>query len=121
MKVFISWSGIVSHQVALALNDWLPCVIQGVQPFLSSEHIHKGAPWFDEIGGQLEETHFGILCLTPTNLEAPWILFEAGALSKKVGQARVVPLVLGFALSELKPPLSNFNAAGGFNLEVQRG
>lgn len=111
MKVFISWSGDLSHKVAQAFNEWLPCVLQGVQPFLSSENIHKGAPWFEEIGGQLEETDFGILCLTPFNLEAPWILFEAGALSKKVGKARVVPLVLGLSPSELKPPLSNFNAA----------
>lgn len=111
MKVFISWSGDLSHEVAQAFNEWLPCVLQGVQPFLSSENIHKGAPWFEEIGGQLEETDFGILCLTPFNLEAPWILFEAGALSKKVGKARVVPLVLGLSPSELKPPLSNFNAA----------
>lgn len=111
MKIFISWSGNISHMVAQAFNDWLPCVLQEVEPFLSSESIHKGAPWFEAIGAQLEETDFGILCLTPFNLEAPWILFEAGALSKKVGKARVVPLVLGLSPSELKPPLSNFNAA----------
>lgn len=111
MRVFISWSGDLSHKVAYAFNEWLPCVLQGVQPFMSSEGIHKGAPWFEAIGEQLEETDFGILCLTPFNLEAPWILFEAGALSKKVGKARVVPFVLGLSPSELKPPLSNFNAA----------
>jgi len=111
MKIFISWSGDISHAVALAFNEWLPCVLQEVEPFLSSEGIHKGAPWFEAIGAQLEDTDFGILCLTPFNLEAPWILFEAGALSKKVGKARVVPLVLGLSPSELKPPLSNFNAA----------
>ena len=112
MKVFISWSGVISHEIAEALNEWLPCVLQEVKPFLSSEHIHKGAPWFEEIGEQLGETSFGILCLTPHNLESSWILFEAGALSKQVtNKTRVIPLVLGLSPSDLKPPLSNFNGA----------
>lgn len=91
MKVFISWSGDLSHAMAQALADWMPNVIQAVKPFLSSEAIQKGARWFEQIGGQLEETHFGVLCLTRSNLNAPWILFEAGALSKQLEIARVAP------------------------------
>lgn len=112
MKVFISWSGKLSHQIAQALSDWIPMVIQRVDPFLSSEDIQKGAVWFDEIGSQLEMTDFGILCLTPENLNKPWIMFEAGALSKKVGKAWVVPLLIDLTPMNLTPPLSLFNAAG---------
>lgn len=33
MKVFISWSGAVSFEVAKVLKDWIPCVIHYVEPF----------------------------------------------------------------------------------------
>lgn len=91
MKIFISWSGSMSQAIAEALHDWLPRVIQAVQPWLSSTNIDKGARWSDDIAAQLEETKFGLICLTRENLEAPWILFEAGALSKTLDRTYVCP------------------------------
>jgi len=110
MQIFISWHGPVSKAVAGALHGWLPCVIQEVEPFLSSEDIHKGDIWFGEVSARLDSSAIGILCLTPENLNAPWIHFEAGALSKQVGQKRVIPFLLGVVPGALKPPLSNFQA-----------
>lgn len=110
MQVFISWSGEVSQDVANALKKWLPNVIQTINVFVSSEDIQKGRRWFSEIGTQLEKSDFGILCLTPDNLEKPWILFEAGALSKKLDLARVSPLLIGLKISDLRGPLAQFNA-----------
>jgi hypothetical protein len=109
LKVFISWSGDESHDAAIALRDWLPSVIQAVDPFVSSEDIERGSRWFSEIGKELEAVNFGILCITPQNMEAPWILFEAGALSKSLGQSRVTPLLIGIRNADLKGPLSQFN------------
>ncbi len=83
MKVFISWSGERSKAVAQALRDWLPNVIQVVEPWMSEADIAKGARWGLDMARELDETRVGIICLTPENLNAPWILFEAGALSKK--------------------------------------
>jgi ribosomal protein S27AE len=44
----------------------------------------------------LDSIEVGIVCLTPENLAAPWLLFEAGALSKKIGEkARLCTYLLG--------------------------
>ena len=91
MKVFISWSGAISHQVALVLREWLPSVIQAVEPYVSSEDIDKGARWTTDISKELEASQYGILCVTPENIEAPWLNFEAGALSKTIDKSRVCP------------------------------
>jgi len=79
MKIFISWSGKLSKHVGLTLRDWLPNVIQAADPYISSKDISKGVRWFSEISTELESSHFGIICVTRTNMESPWLLFEAGA------------------------------------------
>ena len=82
MKVFISWSGVDSHSAAVALRDWLPSVIQLLEPYVSSEDIDKGARWSTDIAAELAGSDWGILCVTKENVQAPWLNFEAGALSK---------------------------------------
>src|SRR5687767_3661560 len=111
MKVFISWSGELSKQVAELLAGWIEDALQGVQTWISTEDIEKGSIWFADIGNQLAETQFGVLVLTQDNMDARWILFEAGALSKGLTKSRVCPLLVNFSPSDLKPPLSQFNCA----------
>jgi hypothetical protein len=111
MRVFISWSGDLSHSLALALRDWLPSVIQSIEPYVSSEDTYKGARWTSDIVRQFQESRFGILCITPQNLEAPWISFEAGALSNTVEKTHVCPYLLGVKKSQLSGPLLLFQAA----------
>jgi hypothetical protein len=109
MKVFLSWSGEASKEAATSLYHWLPTVIQTVKPYMSAENIDKGERWSVDIAKQLEETHFGIICVTPENKEAPWILFEAGALSKSMDRARVSPLAFGVSASDFtNSPLLQF-------------
>src|SRR5260221_13115017 len=95
MKVFLSWSGEQSKLAAKALHDWLPTVIHTVRPYMSAENINKGQRWSVDISKQLEETDFGVICMTPENLEAPWVLFEAGALLKGREKGHVCPLLFG--------------------------
>jgi hypothetical protein len=45
---------------------------------------------------------------TSDNLTSPWILFEAGALSKAVTRASVVPYLLDISSAEISGPLSMF-------------
>jgi hypothetical protein len=108
MKVFISWSGEESGAVAQVLRQQLPCIIQAVKPFVSSEDIEKGAAWFQQIGAELEKSDFGILCLTNANQNSKWVQFEAGALAGKFSKARIAPLLIDTTPTAIKPPLSQF-------------
>ena len=81
MKIFISWSGARSEIIAKGLSEWLPNVIQSIDIFYSPA-IEKGTRGGAEINNVLAETNFGIICLTPENLENTWIHYEAGALAK---------------------------------------
>ena len=110
MKIFISWSGTRSKELATALKDWLPTVLQYVQPWMSSSDINSGDRWSNEIAKQLQETNFGILCVTKENLEAPWLLFEAGALAKSMQDGRVIPLRLDVDVSDITGPLQQFHS-----------
>jgi TIR domain len=110
MKIFISWSGNVSRAVAVALRQWLPSVLQIVQPYVSSEDIEKGARWSAEIAQQLNETAFGVICVTKDNVGSPWLNFEAGALSKSIDTSRVSPFLLDLRPTDLVGPLSQFQA-----------
>lgn len=107
-QLFISWSGKTSHSVAKLLYDWIPTVLQSAEPFLSSEDINKGSRWSDHVAQKLEECGFGLIILTKDNLAAPWVLFEAGALSKMVGSAHVSALLIGIDNVDVKLPLSQF-------------
>ena len=111
MEVFISWSGNRSEKVAEALRDWLPSVIQSVKPFMSASDIDKGARWSMDLANHLEEAQFGLICLTQDNLEAPWLLFEAGALSKFIDNSRVVPYLHRITPTQVQGPLAQFEAA----------
>jgi hypothetical protein len=110
MKVFVSWSGESSKQIAELLKRWLEDVQQGCSVWVSSEDIEKGSIWFNQIADSLKDTGFGILCLNRANLESPWILFEAGALSKGLSSSRVTPFLIDITSTDLTPPLSLLNA-----------
>ncbi|KUK96253.1 MAG: TIR domain-containing protein [Methanothrix sp.] len=88
-RVFISWSGSRGREVAMALQWWLPHVISNMDPIISEHDIKKGTLWRSELADLLKDTRFGLVCLTPENQNAPWILFESGALSKDKNPLRI--------------------------------
>lgn len=110
MKVFLSWSGDLSQSVAGILRDWLPSVIQIIEPYVSSEDIDKGARWSTDIAQELDQSSYGILCVTPENLNAPWLNFEAGALSKTIDKSFVSPFLFGVKRSEVQGPILQFQS-----------
>lgn len=111
MKVFISWSGERSKALAEILRGWLPAVLQAVHPYYSPDDIAKGTRWSGEIAKELEASSVGLICLTADNLTAPWILFEAGALSKNLDRSRLCPLLFGVEPTDIEGPLVQFQGA----------
>lgn len=120
MKVFLSWSGAQSHAFADVFRQWLPGVLQAVKPYSSSTDVNKGARWVTELTKALEESKAGLIFLTPSNLTAPWIMFEAGALSRSLDKSMVCPLLFGVEPSDLSGPLSQFQASKFEKTDVRR-
>ncbi len=104
MKIFLSWSGRKSHHVARAFRTWIPQVIQSLKPFLSSVDIDKGDLWRERLKGELGTSNVGIFCITKTNMDAPWLNYEAGALSLGAFDL-VCPFLLDVAPEEISEPL----------------
>jgi hypothetical protein len=111
-NVFIGWSGERSRLVAEFLRGWLPMVLQAAKPWMSETDIEKGSRGLDELGKALSEIKVGITCLTPENLNQPWIFFEAGALSKTIeDKSRLCTyLTGGLEPHDVRPPLGMFQA-----------
>lgn len=121
MRVFISWSGDRSRAVADVLRQWFPSVLQAVRPYFSPDDVAKGARWSSEIAKELEASSVGLLVVTPENQEAPWLLFEAGALAKNLDRSKVCPLLFGaMEPTDVKGPLVQFQAAQFSETEMKR-
>ncbi len=77
--------------------------------WLSSENISKGSRSKLEIAKALAAAKAGIICLTPNNLTAPWILFEAGGIAKTMDDTLVCTVLIGLEWSDVSGgPLSEF-------------
>lgn len=109
MRVFISWSGDRSREFAEFLQEWLPTVVpNSVEVFVSSQSIAKGERGMSVLAQQLETHDYGIVVLTAASQHAPWVLFEAGALSKSVTGSRLTPLLIDLSEADVSGPLAQF-------------
>jgi hypothetical protein len=111
-NIFISWSKDRGRVAATALHEWLPDVIQAAKPWMSDKDIDKGTVWLDELTGALASLRLGIVCLTPESVSEPWLLYEAGVISKTLHRhTRVWTYLLGGLKKENIPqPLGLFQA-----------
>jgi len=106
-NMFLSWSGSRSKWIADAFFEWLPLTIQSSKPWMSAQSIEKGTRSLQEIAKALDGIKVGITFLTPENLTEPWILYEAGALTKNVDdKTRLYTYLLGgLEPQDIRPPL----------------
>jgi len=89
---------------------------------MSATDVDKGTRWREEVTAALDTMKAGIICLTPENLTAEWLLFEAGALSKtRDPKTRIWT----YLLADLKPqhvtdPLAMFQATTAEKEDTRR-
>lgn len=110
MRIFISWSGQRSHALAHLLRKWIPPILNYATPWFSAADVTAGSRWNHVLADQLEQSRFGLICLTSDNVASPWLIFEAGCLAKSVRESRVVPILLDLEPSQIGGPLAQFQA-----------
>jgi len=108
MRIFLSWGGEKSRQLGEVIRTWLPNVHQRVEVFFSPNDIEKGAKWDTEIEAQLKDTIFCIVCLTAEAMQSAWVNFEAGAISKGLGQSRIAGILFDLGKGDVAGPLARF-------------
>lgn len=109
MKIFISWSGSYSRVIAEALRDNLPSLFKSITVWMSDSDILPGARWQDELTHHPKSTEFGVLCITPENINSHWILYEAGALSKSLDSyISIVPYLYEVEIESVPTPIRQF-------------
>lgn len=115
MNLFLSWSGDRSKYLAECFKEWLPNVLQYVNPYMSAKDIDLGSRWSNDIDENLRVNDFGLVFVTEENIDAPWINFEAGALSKNL-KSRLVPMIYDTDVTILNTgPLKQFQSAKDFS------
>ena len=110
MRIFVSWSGEISHQAARSLRDVLPRVLPTAQVQLWDDRSigigsSKVAPVLER---ELALAEAAVPCVTSENVDSPWLNFEAGLLASRLGRDRILPLLIGLSLSHLRGPLGQF-------------
>jgi hypothetical protein len=77
---------------------------------MSDSEIDKGSRSLGEIAKALSDIKVGIICLTPENLDRPWLFFEGGALSKSIDERTrlCIYLIGGLEPADVSPPLGMF-------------
>lgn len=94
MDLLLTWSGTASHGIATFFRDWLPLVVPGIQPWISSQDIAKGRKWAEELTAQMDKTYTSITFITPDNVRSPWIFFEIGFIAAKLANGTICPYLI---------------------------
>ena len=76
-QIFLSWSGERSKALAKAFRIFLEDVNHRIEPWMSEADIKAGERLASRLAVELNNTYFGVLCITPENINSSWLLFEA--------------------------------------------
>lgn len=112
MKIFISWSGKRSKTIAKSLRDWIITFYEKkyVEPWMSDKDIGPGTIWTIEMKKALKESKMALLCITPENVLAPWIIYEAGAISNSIAKSLIIPYLVDVEIPDISAPLRQFQS-----------
>ena len=110
MNIFISWSGEMSRIMAKRLGELLSAIMPELTVHIPSAERYGGIGWFAEELKEIKRAHLAILSLTRESLQAPWLLFETGALADRVGRDNICPVLFDLSVPDLSGPLAQFKA-----------
>lgn len=112
LEIFISWGKEPADQIANLLRKLISKIFpEEVSVFVSDSPNHgieSGEDFRISLKSKLQKSDFGILILTEYNYGRPWLMYEAGALSK-AEHARVVPIVFSEVERKMESPINSFN------------
>lgn len=108
IKIFISWSGKFGKLIAEYLYSNL-FNYANLQPWISS-HITAGSAWFEETKEALNNSDYGVVCLTPGTSKKPWINFEIGWLYGKLNNCKIITFE-----EEIGSPLTHLQRRSGLD------
>jgi hypothetical protein len=81
---------------------------------MSDADIAPGSVWFSEIQREIKETQYAIACITRTNVNSSWVLWEAGALyGKLANRSRLAPVLFDVSKDAVSGPLRMFQLTEG--------
>lgn len=115
-KIFISWSGSYSKDIANAIKELLENSVfsnQQLTCFVSDLDIAPGSNWWNELKKELKSCKMGIICITKDNLLSPWLYFESGAMISK--GIKAIPLLFNCDINSLVSTPLNASQAVDFN------
>jgi hypothetical protein len=126
LKVFISWAGDRANAIGTGFHEFLPDVVNAVQPFMSGRNIDKGTRWSEVLNSSLQESSCAIVCLTRESMQSIWVAFEAGAISKAAGgtdgaRSRIWTYLSGLETKDLQlTPFAEYQATNANEEETFR-
>src|SRR4030095_9214273 len=101
-NIFLSWSR-ETKTVAEILKEWLDAKKADIKCWFSSEDINAGQKWRAEIDNDLNLADCAIICIVPSAVVSPWVLYETGAIGSR---KPIIPIALLIPPSLLPPILS---------------
>jgi predicted nucleotide-binding protein len=105
VKVFLSWSGQQSRDAAVLLRDFIPQVLQEVEPWLADGDLQSGQSIGHSINSAIETSDVAIACVTRANMSSTWMNYELGVAASS--QKPILPVLVNLEPSELVAPLSS--------------
>lgn len=80
-----------------------------INVFISDEDIGAGSEWLSVIKRELSNSDCAIIVLTKSNIEAPWLNFEAGSIAMSKDR-RAIPLLVDLNNTDIKSPLKHYQS-----------
>jgi predicted O-methyltransferase YrrM len=108
-QIFISWSGNLGKLIAEYLYNNL-FNYADLTPWISSHSITGGSAWFEETKEALNNSQYGVVCLTPGTSKKPWINFEIGWLYGRLNNCKIITFQ-----EEVDNPLANLQRCDGLS------